>query len=97
MRFHRLTVATLLAFILGLAAAAFAQSDRGAIVGTVTDPSGAVVAGAKVTVTNLNTGDAHEAKTTGEGEFNVPELSATLVRAIALMAGGTTALPDAAP
>ena len=33
-----------------------AQTFRGTILGTVTDPSGAVVAGAKVTVKNTGTG-----------------------------------------
>lgn len=35
--------------------AAFAQSTTGALVGTVTDPSGATVTGAKVTVRNTST------------------------------------------
>ena len=35
--------------------AAFAQADRGTITGTVTDPSGAVIAGARVTAENSET------------------------------------------
>ena len=35
---------------------AYAQSDRGTITGSVTDPSSAVVAGAKVEVRNLDNG-----------------------------------------
>jgi hypothetical protein len=34
---------------------AFGQGDRGTITGTVTDPSGAVVAGAKVRAENVAT------------------------------------------
>src|SRR6202011_132225 len=54
----------------------FAQSDRGAIVGTVKDPNGAVVVDAKVTVTNLDSGEVREVKTTAEGNYSVPELKA---------------------
>jgi hypothetical protein len=42
--------------ILALAAAAFAQSDRGTITGTVSDPGGAIVAGAAIEARNLSTG-----------------------------------------
>ena len=35
-------------FFLACAAMAWAQSDRGTITGTITDPSGAVLAGASV-------------------------------------------------
>jgi len=45
----------------------FAQSDRGTITGTVSDPSGAAVVGAKVTAVNTNTGASHETTTTSEG------------------------------
>ncbi|HKQ99289.1 MAG TPA: TonB-dependent receptor [Pyrinomonadaceae bacterium] len=55
---------------------ASAQSDRGSITGTVTDPNGAVVANAKVTVTNLESNEVREATTSDEGTFSVPELKA---------------------
>ena len=42
--------------VLALAAPLWAQKDAGAIVGLVRDPSGAVVAGAKVTVTDVDRG-----------------------------------------
>ncbi len=51
---HRRIVAVvsfLLLFALALLPAAFAQETTGAIQGTITDPTGAVVAGAKVTAT----------------------------------------------
>lgn len=44
---------SLFALILFLAPASFAQVDRGAIVGSVSDATSASVADAKVTVTNL--------------------------------------------
>ncbi|MFN7999109.1 MAG: TonB-dependent receptor [Bryobacteraceae bacterium] len=46
-----------------------AQVNAGAIIGKVTDPSGAVVIGADVTVQNVNTGVKLAAKTNGVGDF----------------------------
>ncbi|HXW91519.1 MAG TPA: carboxypeptidase-like regulatory domain-containing protein, partial [Terriglobales bacterium] len=50
----------------------FAQTTigTGSVVGIVTDPSGAVVAGAKVTVTNLSTGRRINLTTNNAGAFN---------------------------
>jgi hypothetical protein len=47
----------------------WAQKDAGAIVGLVRDPSGAVVAGAKVTVTDLDRGTLLTLSTNGAGEY----------------------------
>jgi hypothetical protein len=68
--------ATFLILLLAWAAPALAQSDRGTITGTVTDPSGAVVPNAKVTATNLDTNETREAVTSGEGSYTLPELKA---------------------
>ena len=46
----------ILAFVLLAAISLSAQTFRGTILGTVTDPSGAVVAGASVSVKNAGTG-----------------------------------------
>src|SRR5579862_3322617 len=51
-----------------------AQTFRGTILGTVTDPSGAVVSGAKVAVRNTATGLERTTQTTSDGTYNVPEL-----------------------
>src|SRR5437764_12549951 len=51
-----------------------AQTFRGTILGTVTDPQGAVVAGAKVTVRNVNTGLERTTQTSADGSYSVPEL-----------------------
>src|SRR6266481_2448830 len=55
----------------------WAQStvSTGSIVGTVTDPSGAVVNGAKVTVTNTATGQTIELVSNSAGAFNSGSLS----------------------
>jgi outer membrane receptor protein involved in Fe transport len=56
--------------------AVFAQSERGTISGSVKDPSGAVVAGAKVVVSNSATNVAANAVTSDSGDFTVPSLPA---------------------
>jgi hypothetical protein len=68
--------------ILGLALAgawaarASAQTTQGAIVGTVKDPQGKVVPDARVTATNPATGLVRTSKTTSDGTFRIPALSA---------------------
>jgi hypothetical protein len=52
----------------------FAQVKSSAITGTVTDQSGAVVAGAKVTVTETQTSAITASQTNDEGQYNVPYL-----------------------
>jgi len=54
--------------------AAVAQKDTGGITGTVTDPSGAVVTGAKVTVTDVDRGTTVTTTTDGQGEYVVSPL-----------------------
>ncbi|MGH9617528.1 MAG: carboxypeptidase regulatory-like domain-containing protein, partial [Acidobacteriaceae bacterium] len=50
--------------------AAFAQPNSGTIVGTVTDPTGAVVPGATVTIRNPVSGYIRTSQTDGSGEFH---------------------------
>ncbi len=57
-----------------LAMSAFAQSNSGSIVGTVSDPAGAVVGGAKVTITNNATKEVKEITAGNSGEFTVTNL-----------------------
>ncbi|MGH9858420.1 MAG: carboxypeptidase regulatory-like domain-containing protein, partial [Candidatus Acidiferrales bacterium] len=51
-----------------------AQTYRGAIQGTVSDASGAVVQGAKVRVVNQATGLTRQTQTSEDGSYSVPEL-----------------------
>lgn len=51
------------------AAALFGQGNTGSIVGTLTDPSSAVVAGAKVIVTNTGTGVKTESTSDSQGSY----------------------------
>ncbi len=56
-------------------------TSSGTLTGTVTDPTGAVVPGASVTVTNNDTGQKFEAKTNDEGIFTIPVLASGLYTA----------------
>lgn len=76
MKSQKLFTLAALSLLLLWVAPAFAQSDRGAITGTVTDPNGAAVANAKVTATDLNTNETRETATSGEGTYTLPELKA---------------------
>jgi hypothetical protein len=58
-----------LALFLSLVSSGYAQVDRGAIVGTVTDQAGARIAGAEVTVTNIGANQPTKVTTNGEGTF----------------------------
>src|SRR5438034_818476 len=60
--------------VLFFSVAGCAQTFRGAINGTVTDPSGAVVAGASVKATNTATAVVLTTTTTSEGQFSFQDL-----------------------
>ena len=71
--------------LLATALAAFAQSDRGAVTGTVVDASGAVIPGVTIEAKNVGTGIAYSAGSSETGNFTLAqlpvgtyELSATL-------------------
>ncbi|MFN0122609.1 MAG: carboxypeptidase regulatory-like domain-containing protein [Blastocatellia bacterium] len=64
----------LLALLLALAPAIYAQSTFGTINGTVSDPTGAVVPNATVTLTNKNRQISRTATTNGEGSYLVTSL-----------------------
>src|SRR5262249_9134592 len=60
--------------LLVFAFAAFAQSDRGTITGTVTDPAGAVIAGAPVEAKNTQTSTVYPVATSGTGNYTIAQL-----------------------
>src|SRR5216684_3683053 len=68
----RLVLAILV--VLSLAVAANGQTFRGAINGTVTDPSGGVVPNAQVKATESATGLDHNTVTTSEGQFSFQDI-----------------------
>jgi hypothetical protein len=64
------------ALIAGTAARLLGQTGAtGAVLGTVTDKTGAVVPNAAIEVTNVDTGVVHKAVTTGAGDYFVPYLN----------------------
>ncbi len=84
--FSRITALT--AFVALLVVPAFAQtSTTGSIAGAVTDPTGAVVAGAEVVIKNTGTLAENTVTTTDNGTFNVPSL-ATGVYTVTIKASG---------
>jgi hypothetical protein len=64
----------LLVLVLCVAGLALAQSDTARLIGTITDPTGAVVPNATVTVTDAGTGRVVTAKTGDSGEYSVNAL-----------------------
>src|SRR5208282_3773553 len=64
----------LVLFVLLSAAMLTGQTFRGTILGSVTDPSGAFIAGATVKVRNEATGLERTTTTSSDGSYSVPEL-----------------------
>ena len=64
-----------------------AQVSRGMITGIVTDPTGAVVPGVAVTITNVETGVTNKVKTNESGMYTVPLLEGANYRLSAEKAG----------
>src|ERR1700733_6767388 len=60
--------------LLLFASAAFAQSDRGIITGTVTDTTGSVVANVAIEARQLETGAVFPTTTTSTGNYTLSEL-----------------------
>jgi hypothetical protein len=69
MRFARVAIFSFL-FAFG----AIAQSDRGTITGTISDPAGSLVPGAPVQARNIETGAVYEAASSATGNYTLPEL-----------------------
>ncbi len=68
---NKIRVASIL-FFSGLAI--FAQSERGSITGLITDPTGAAIAGAELSIVNRDTNAVAKSTTTSTGEFTLPNL-----------------------
>ena len=64
-----------LLFLILVAAACWAQSERGNITGVISDPSGAAIPSAGIVVTNRATNAVQHAVTTSTGEYNAANLA----------------------
>ena len=58
------------------APAVFAQSDRGTITGTVSDPAGVVVASATIDAKHVETGAEYQTTSTSTGNYTLAQLPA---------------------
>ncbi len=71
-----------------------AQTFRGSIIGTVSDPSGAVVAGATVSAKNTGTGLGRTTQTSADGTYSIPELAVGSYQVTASKSGFQTAVAE---
>jgi len=96
MKRRYLTLFVLLTLILSSASPkASAQSDSGSINGQITDPGGAVIQGARVTITDLGTNGAVSTTTNANGQYAFSTLRANRYK-IAVSAPGfkETVIPE---
>jgi len=73
-RSRRLVLSFLAAVLLSFSGVSVAQTFRGTLHGTVTDSTGASIAGAAVAVKNIDTGLSRAVTTSEDGSYSVPEL-----------------------
>jgi hypothetical protein len=85
-----ITLSLLSLVLLGASAPLYSQEIRGSIVGNVTDPSGAAVPLAHITVRNEGTGIASVTTTGASGTYTVPDLLAGTYTVIAVKEGFKT-------
>jgi hypothetical protein len=96
-RWHMRTCLYLCIGLLLVCSSARAQDATGRIVGTVTDPSGAVIPGAEIVVTNPNTGVSRKAVTEADGNFQVLQVPIGIYRVSAERPGFQTVVTGAQP
>ena len=63
-----------LGLIVSFTVPAFSQSTSGRIVGRTADPTGAVLAGVKITLVNAATGASRSTQTNANGDYNFVEV-----------------------
>lgn len=85
-------VAVVLVMVFGQPVAVLAQGGTGRITGTITDPTGAVIPGAEVTMINMETSRTIQAVTNSEGRYASIPLPAAPYRVEATLQGFKTAV-----
>ena len=63
-------------FVLLFSPAVLAQTDRGTLTGTVSDPSGAVIPGVSIEAKNIQTGATYQAGSSETGNYTLTQLPA---------------------
>ena len=90
----RLTLLGLLLPLVGFGLPVRAQQFTGTIQGVVQDSTGAVVAGAEVSVINIGTGETRTVTTDGNGAYVAPQLKPALYRVVVKKSGFKSATLD---
>src|SRR5712692_6383162 len=72
MRLRTFVVLVAAFLVLASAGAVWSQTVQGVITGTITDPTGAVVPNATVTITNVGTNISQSTTTGGDGSYRFP-------------------------
>ena len=80
-------IPVLACFAILFAGMVYGQEFRGTILGRVSDPSGAVVPGAKVTITNQETNVPVNVETNAEGNYVAPYMIPGTYRVVVTSAG----------
>src|SRR5687768_3174550 len=70
-----------------MAGAAFAQSDRGTVTGTVADQTSAVIPGARIVATNSETSARFETRSTETGNYTLAQLPSGVYQIAAELPG----------
>ena len=76
--------------LFALTLALYGQTERGTITGTLTDPAGAVIAGAPLNLINTDTGTPYQAATTDTGNYTFGQLPVGTYQITATVAGFKT-------
>jgi hypothetical protein len=85
---RRVWILIVLLAVFGMvSSSAYGQALKAAILGVVTDSSGAAIAGASISVTNIGTGIMRTATTDDQGRYNVPDLDIGMYEVDAEKAG----------
>ncbi len=72
----RSTIIAICCLLVVAGGAAFAQSDRGIITGSVTDQAGAVIPNAAIEVKNINTAAVYQSQSSSTGKYTFSQLPA---------------------
>src|ERR1035437_7569804 len=83
----KLSFSALVIYLLILAGSASAQESRASIIGRVTDSSGGVVPGAKVTATHQGTNVAVRSVSNAEGNYQILFVNPGTYKVVAELAG----------